>query len=107
LRHFVGRQRAVLPAVDQAGKIAAAASAFRRCFGLDQLLQQPDLVVGVEDGEIGFQPDQLGMAAQDLDALIEWKVPSQGRPLAWAPADADALFISRAALLVKVTASIC
>ncbi len=31
-------------------------------------LEQPDLVVGVEDGEAGFQPGQLGVAAQQLDA---------------------------------------
>ena len=30
--------------------------------GLDELLQQPDLVVGIEDGEVGLQPDQLRMA---------------------------------------------
>ncbi len=32
----------------------------------EQLLEQPDLVVDVEDGEIGLEADQLGMAAQDL-----------------------------------------
>ena len=36
--------------------------------GLQHLLQQPDLVVDVENGEVGLQPDQLGMAAQDLHA---------------------------------------
>ena len=36
--------------------------------GLEQLLQQPDLVVDVEDGEVGLEADQLGMAAQDLRA---------------------------------------
>ena len=35
---------------------------------LDHLLHEADLVVGVEDGEVGLEPDQLGMAAQDLDA---------------------------------------
>ena len=35
---------------------------------VEQLLHQPDLVVGVEDGEVGLQPDQLGVAAQDLHA---------------------------------------
>jgi hypothetical protein len=33
-----------------------------------QLLQQAQLVVGVEDGEIGLQADELGVAAQQLDA---------------------------------------
>ena len=32
------------------------------------MLQEPDLVVGVENGEIGFQPDQFRMAAQDARA---------------------------------------
>ena len=36
--------------------------------GFEQLLQKPDLVVDVEDGEVAFQPDQLGVAAQDLHA---------------------------------------
>ena len=34
----------------------------------EQLLQETDLVVDVENGEIGFQPDHLGMAAQNLHA---------------------------------------
>ena len=33
--------------------------------GGDDLLEQAQLVVGVEDGEVGLQPDRLGMAAQD------------------------------------------
>ena len=33
--------------------------------GRGDLLDQAQLVVGVEDGEIGLQPDRLGMAAQD------------------------------------------
>jgi hypothetical protein len=37
-------------------------------FGLDELLEQADLIVGVENGEIGFQAHQFGMAAQELDA---------------------------------------
>ena len=32
--------------------------------GGDQLLHQAQLVVGVEDGEIGLKPDQLGVAAE-------------------------------------------
>ena len=33
-------------------------------FGLDHLFHQAELVVGIEDGEIGFQARQFGMAAQ-------------------------------------------
>ena len=36
--------------------------------GFEQLLEQPDLVVDVEDGEVALQPDQLGVAAQDFHA---------------------------------------
>ncbi len=32
------------------------------------MLQQTDLIVDVEDGEVAFQPDHLGVAAQNLDA---------------------------------------
>ena len=44
-----------------------AGQRFSSMFGVsDQLLQQADLVVGVEDGEGRLQADQFGMAAQDL-----------------------------------------
>ena len=36
--------------------------------GLQHLLQQADLIVGVENGEVGLQPDEFGVAAQDLGA---------------------------------------
>jgi hypothetical protein len=36
--------------------------------GLDDLLEQTDLVVGVEDREAGFEAGELGMAPEDLDA---------------------------------------
>jgi hypothetical protein len=60
-------------------------------FGLDQLLDQPDLVVGVEDGEVRAQPDQLGMAAQQACAdRVEGAEP--GHALDAAPTrSADAL----------------
>ena len=34
--------------------------------GLDELFHQAQLVIGIDDGEGGFQAHQLGMAAQDL-----------------------------------------
>ena len=34
----------------------------------DHLLQEPELVVDAEDGEVGLEADQLGVAAQDLGA---------------------------------------
>ncbi len=35
---------------------------------LDNLLQQPDLIVVVKNRETGFQADEFCVAAQDLDA---------------------------------------
>ena len=67
-RHLVGRQAAVLPAVDQHGQHARRPSLFVELLGFEELLDQPDLVVDVEDGEIALQADQLGVAAQDLHA---------------------------------------
>ena len=46
--------------------------------GLEQLLEQPLLVVGVEDGEARLQPHQLGVAAQDLGGdRVEGAEPAQ------------------------------
>ena len=55
---------AVLPAVDQAGELARGPALLVEVGGLDQLLEDAQLIVGVEDGEIGLEADQLGMAAQ-------------------------------------------
>ena len=62
--HILGAQAAVLPAVDHPGQRARGPALLVDAFGIDELLHQPDLVVGVEDGEVGFQPGQLGVAAQ-------------------------------------------
>ncbi len=67
-RHLLGREAAVLPAVDQHRQHARRPALLVDVLGFDKLLQQPDLVVDVENGEIGLQPDQLGVAAQDLHA---------------------------------------
>ena len=43
-----------------------------------QLLQQPLLIVGVQDGEAGLQPDQFRMATQDLCGhRVEGAQPAQ------------------------------
>ena len=65
---LVGRQRAILPAVDDRGQLPRRPAFLVDPGGADQLFHQPDLVVGVEDGEIGLQPHELRMAAQKLDA---------------------------------------
>ena len=65
-------QRPVLPAVDHPGQLPGGPPLFVDVFRRDQLLKQPQLVVGVQNGETGLQmqvarADQFGMAAQDLD----------------------------------------
>ena len=67
-RHLLGGEAAVLPAVDQHGQHARRPALLVDVLGFEQLLEQPDLVVDVEDGEVGLQPDQLGVAAQDFHA---------------------------------------
>ena len=34
--------------------------------GGQKLLEQPDLIVDIQNGEVGFQPDQLGMPTQNF-----------------------------------------
>ena len=59
---------AVLPAIDDRGKLARRPAFVVDIGRSDQLLQQAQLVVGVENGEVGFQTDQFRVAAQQLDA---------------------------------------
>ena len=61
---LVGGPAAVLPAVDQAGELARGPALLVEVGGADQLLEHAELVVGVEDGEVGLEADQLGMAAE-------------------------------------------
>ena len=92
-------QSSISPASARAGqRFSSIFSALR------SLLEQPQLIVGVENGEIGFQTHQLGVPAQHL-APIEWKVPIQGSPSGSPVSASMRSRISRAALLVKVTAS--
>ena len=90
-----------------AGKHAGRPFLVVDALGLQQLLDQPRLVVGVEDGEVALQPDQLGMAAQHPHAdRMEGAEPhAVGRAADQAARRGRS--ISRAALLVKVTARIC
>src|SRR5262249_16002742 len=66
-RHLIGRQPAVLPAVDQHREHARGPAFFVELFGLKDHLDQADLIVDVENREVVLQADQLGVAAQDLD----------------------------------------
>ena len=67
-RHALGRKPSVLPAVDHGREHPRRPALLVDILGIEQLLQQPDLIVGIEHGERRFQIDQLGMAAEDLDA---------------------------------------
>src|SRR5215203_4598515 len=66
--HIGGWEPAVLPPIDQAGEDACRPALLVDIAGLQQLLQQPDLIVDVQDGEGWFQAYQFGMAAQDFHA---------------------------------------
>ena len=57
----VGSQPLVLPAVDQPAQLARGPAFFVQFLGLNELLQKAQLIVGIENGEIALQPDQLGM----------------------------------------------
>ena len=67
-RHPLWREPAILPAIDHGGKQPRRPPLLVDVLGLQKLLHQPDLVVGVEHGERRLQIDELGMTAQDLDA---------------------------------------
>ena len=67
-RHLLRRQAAILPAVDQHRQHPRRPALLVDVLGFQELLQQADLVVDVQNGEIGLQPDHLGVAAQNLDA---------------------------------------
>ena len=54
--------------VDQSGQYTRGPALLVDALGVEQLLDQPDLVGDVEDGEVALQADQLGVAAQDFHA---------------------------------------
>ena len=61
---FSGVRPLVLPALDGAVDDARRPFLVVDVLGREQLLDQADLVVLVEDGEVRLEPDQLGVAAQ-------------------------------------------
>src|SRR3546814_461966 len=63
---IAGNEAAVLPLVDEARELARGPAFLVEPLGLDELLEDTELVVGVEDGEIALQPDQFGVAAEHL-----------------------------------------
>ena len=62
--YLVGGQPLVLPALDDGVQEPRRPALGIDILGLEDLLDQADLVVLIEDREIGFKPDQLGMTAQ-------------------------------------------
>mmetsp|Transcript_29177 Transcript_29177/g.56349 ORF Transcript_29177/g.56349 Transcript_29177/m.56349 type:complete len:659 (+) Transcript_29177:738-2714(+) len=67
-RHFVRRQRSVFPPVDDGTELPRRPAFVVDIGGADQLFEQPQLVVSVENGEVGLEASQFRMAAQQLDA---------------------------------------
>ena len=62
------RPGAVFPAVDDAGEHPGGPALVVDIGSRDELLEQADLIVGVEDREVRFQTDEFSMTAQQLDA---------------------------------------
>ena len=65
-RQLVRGPPPVLPVIDQARQRTRRPPLCVDVGRFQQLLQQPLLVVGIQDGEGRLQPDQFGVAAQDL-----------------------------------------
>jgi hypothetical protein len=63
-----GSEPAIFPAIDHAGKHPRRPPFLVDIFRLQELLQQADLIVGIEHGEGGLQIHELGMAAENLDS---------------------------------------
>ena len=61
-------QAAILPSVDEIRERSRRPAFFVQVIRLEELLEQAQLVIGVEDGEIRSQAHKLGMHAQDLGA---------------------------------------
>ncbi len=67
-RNVLGCEPAIFPMIDHAGEHARGPALVVDVLGRQNLLEQADLVVDIENGEIGFQAYQLGVAAQNLHA---------------------------------------
>ncbi|MNN21633.1 hypothetical protein D3C81_1349620 [compost metagenome] len=77
-RQLLGRPAAVLPVVDQVGQRLGRVLLGVDIGGFEQLLEQPFLIVGVQDGEAGLQPHQFGVTAKDLGRdRVEGAEPAQ------------------------------
>ncbi len=63
-RDLVGDEAAILPALERTEQKARRAVALVDPFGLGDLLHQAELIVGVENGEVGLQPHRFGVTPQ-------------------------------------------
>ena len=68
LGHFVRGQSAVLPVIDQSGELPCRPTVFVDPFGLDDLFEKTDLVIGIEDRKAGLEIDQFVVTTQDTNA---------------------------------------
>src|SRR6202034_23567 len=66
--NLIRREAAIFPAVDHHRQHARRPALLVDILDLEELLEQTDLVVDVEDGEIGLKAHQLGVPTQDLHA---------------------------------------
>ncbi len=64
-RNLLGAETAILPALNLREQQAGGPAPLVDVLRLQDLLQQPDLVIGVEDREARLEPDRLGVPAQN------------------------------------------
>ena len=67
-RHAFRVDAPILPTIDEISERSRWPALVVQIFRLQELLEQAELVVGIEDGEIRPQAHQLGMEAQNLGA---------------------------------------
>ena len=67
-RNLVRRKPAIFPAVDDPGEEPRRPALVVDVGGAKDLLHQPDLIVGIQNREIGFEAHQLRMPPQDFRA---------------------------------------
>ena len=65
--HLLGREPAVLPALNGAEEDAGGPALLVEVGGRDHLFQEADLVVRIQDGEVGLEAQERRVAAQDAD----------------------------------------
>ncbi len=79
----LGQQAAIFPAIHHGRELAGRPAFLVDVFGGEQLLDQTDLVVGVQNREIGAQADQFGVAtdqprADGVEGAKPWHALDRG-----------------------------